>query len=123
MDIATLIGIILGLGSIFGGIFLAASAANAGMGGFVSPSSFAIVFGGMVASVSVAFPLSDVMKLGAAMAAVFKGGKLKLGMVVDDAVEAADVGRKGAAELEKAVEGIKNPFFRDGVQMLSLIHI
>ena len=33
MDIATLIGILLGLGSIFGGIFLAATAANAGMGG------------------------------------------------------------------------------------------
>jgi len=97
---------------------MAASAANASMAGFISPSSFAIVFGGMVASVSVAFPLSDVMKLGAAMGAVFKGGKLKLGDVVDDAVEAADVGRKGAADLEKAVEGIRNPFFRDGVQMV-----
>ncbi|MBT3216757.1 MAG: motility protein A [Candidatus Marinimicrobia bacterium] len=118
MDIATIVGIIIGLGSIFGGIFMAASAANASMAGFISPSSFAIVFGGMVASVSVAFPLSDVMKLGAAMGAVFKGGKLKLGDVVDDAVEAADVGRKGAADLEKAVEGIRNPFFRDGVQMV-----
>ena len=97
---------------------MAASAANAGMGGFLSPSSFAIVVGGMIASVSVAFPLSDVLKLGAAMGAVFKGGKLKLGVVVDDAVEAADVGRKGAAELEKSVDNIKNPFFRDGVQMV-----
>ena len=118
MDIATLVGILLGLGSIFGGIFLAASAANAGMGGFISPSSFAIVFGGMIASVSVAFPLSDVLKLGAAIGAVFKGGKLKLGDAVDDAVEAAEVGRKGAADLEKVVEGIKNPFFRDGIQMV-----
>ncbi len=118
MDIATIVGIIIGLASIFGGIFMAAAAANASMAGFISPSSFAIVFGGMVASVSVAFPLSDVMKLGAAMGAVFKGGKLKLGDVVDDAVEAADVGRKGVADLEKAVEGIRNPFFRDGVQMV-----
>lgn len=118
MDIATLIGIVIGLGSIGSGIFLAASAANAGMGGFISPSSFAIVFGGMVASVSVAFPLDEVVKLGAAMAAVFKGGKLKLGLVVDDAVEVADVARKGAAELEKNVESIRNPFFRDGAQMV-----
>ena len=28
------------------------------------------------------------------------------------------MGRKGAADLEKAVEGIKNYFFRDGVQMV-----
>ena len=118
MDIATLVGILLGLASIFGGIFLAASAASASMSGFISPSSFAIVFGGMIASVSVAFPLSDVLKLGSAIGAVFKGGKLKLGIVVDDAVEAAGVGRKGVAELEKAVEGIKNPFFRDGAQMV-----
>ena len=118
MDIATLIGIILGLVSIFSGIFLAASAANASMAGFISLSSFAIVFGGMVASVSVAFPLSDVMKLGSAIGAVFKGGTIKLGTVVDDAVEASEIGRKGVAELEKSVEGIKNPFFRDGVQMV-----
>jgi len=118
MDIATLVGIILGLVSIFGGIFLAASAANAGMGGFISPSSFAIVFGGMIASVSVAFPLSDVLKLGSAIGAVFKGGEVKLGAVVDDAIETAEVGRKGVVELEKSVESIKNPFFRDGVQMV-----
>jgi len=118
MDIATLVGIILGLVSIVGGIFLAASAANAGMGGFISPSSFAIVFGGMIASVSVAFPLSDVLKLGSAIGAVFKGGEVKLGAVVDDAIETAEVGRKGVAELEKSVESINNPFFRDGVQMV-----
>ena len=118
MDIATLVGIILGLVSIIGGIFLAASAANAGMGGFISPSSFAIVFGGMIASVSVAFPLSDVLKLGSAIGAVFKGGEVKLGAVVDDAIETAEVGRKGVAELEKSVESINNPFFRDGVQMV-----
>jgi len=118
MDIATLVGIVLGLTSIFGGIFLAASAANAGMGGFISPASFAIVFGGMIASVSVAFPLSDVLKLGTAIGAVFKGERIKLGTVVDDAIETAEVGRKGVVELEKSVESIKNPFFRDGVQMV-----
>ncbi len=114
MDIATLVGIILGIGAIIGSIMLM----TPDLGMFGSASSFGIVFGGMLASVAVAFPLRDVLQLGAAMGAVFKGGNLKLGTVVDDAVEAADIGRKGAAELEKAVEGIKNPFFRDGVQMV-----
>ena len=118
MDIATLVGILLGLVSIVGGIFMAASAAGAGVGGFISGSSFAIVFGGMVASVSVAFPLAEVLKLGAAIGAVFKGSKVKMGLMVDDAVEVSNVGRKGAADLEKGIEGIKNPFFRDGVQMV-----
>lgn len=118
MDIATIIGILVGLGSIGSGIYLAATSAGASMAGFLSMSSFAIVFGGMVASVSVAFPLSEVMKLGSAMAAVFKGGRIKLGEIVDQAVGVAEVARKGTVELEKEVGNIRNPFFRDGVQMV-----
>ena len=30
----------------------------------------------------------------------------------------ADVGRKGAAELEKGIENLRNYFFKDGVQMV-----
>ena len=66
MDIATLVGIILGLGAIIGSILLM----TPDMGMFVSASSFGIVFGGMLASVAVAFPLKDVLQLGAAMGAV-----------------------------------------------------
>ena len=113
MDIATLIGIVVGLGAIGGSIFLAAAEAGASTAGFVSPASFAIVFGGMLASVSVAFPLSDVLKLGAAMGAVLKGGEIKLGSVVDEAVEAAEVGRKGAADLDSAHLAKMFVIFRD----------
>jgi len=85
---------------------------------FGSVSSFAIVFGGMIASVSVAFPLQEVMKLGAAMGAVFKGSKQRLGDEVDGAVEVSETARKGVADLESKVSSIDNPFFRDGVQMV-----
>ena len=118
MDIATLVGILLGLGFTVGGIAMAAIAAGASAAVFISGSSFVIVFGGMIASVSVAFPLSEVLKLGAAMGAVFKGGGAKLGGLVDEAVELADVGRKGAADLEKGIENVNNFFFKDGVQMV-----
>ena len=114
MDIATIIGIILGIGSILGGILLM----TPDLGMFGSVSSFAIVFGGMIASVSVAFPLQEVMKLGAAMGAVFKGSKEKLGDEVDGAVEVSETARKGVADLESKVSSIDNPFFRDAVQMV-----
>ena len=114
MDIATIVGILLGIGSILGGIILM----TPDLGMFGSVSSFAIVFGGMIASVSVAFPLQEVMKLGAAMGAVFKGSKEKLGDEVDGAVEVSETARKGVAELESKVSSIDNPFFRDGVQMV-----
>ena len=114
MDIATIVGIILGIGSILGGILLM----TPDLGMFGSVSSFAIVFGGMIASVSVAFPLQEVMKLGAAMGAVFKGSKEKLGDEVDGAVEVSETARIGVADLESKVSSIDNPFFRDGVQMV-----
>ena len=114
MDIATIVGIILGIGSILGGILLMTPE----LGMFGSVSSFAIVFGGMIASVSVAFPLQEVLKLGAAMGAVFKGSKEKLGDEVDGAVEVSETARKGVADLESKVSSIDNPFFRDGVQMV-----
>jgi len=114
MDIATIVGILLGTGSILGGILLM----TPDLGMFGSVSSFAIVFGGMIASVSVAFPLQEVLKLGAAMGAVFKGSKEKLGDEVDGAVEVSETARKGVAELESQVSNIDNPFFRDGVQMV-----
>ena len=114
MDIATIVGILLGIGSILGGILLM----TPDLGMFGSVSSFAIVFGGMIASVSVAFPLQEVMKLGAAMGAVFKGSKEKLGDEVDGAVEVSETARKGVADLESKVSSIDSPFFRDGVQMV-----
>ncbi len=102
MDIATIIGIVLGMGAIIGSILLM----TPDFGMFGSISSFGIVFGGMIASLAVAFPLKDVLALGTAMGAVFKG------------VEAAEVGRKGVADLENHVGNINSFFFRDGAQMV-----
>ncbi len=83
MDIATIIGIIVGAGSIFGGIYVAATAAGANMMGFLSFSSFLIVFGGMIASLSVAFPMPDLAKLFGAISVVFRGGVIRHSQFVD----------------------------------------
>ena len=115
MDIATIAGILLGLVAIIGSIFILPGSS---FGMFISIPSFFIVFGGLIASVSVAFPLKDVLQLIPAILAVFKGGKDSLGDLVDEAVEVAEVARKGTAELEKQVESIDSFFFRDGVQMV-----
>lgn len=114
MDIATLVGIILGMGAITGSIFLM----TPDLGMFGSASSIGIVMGGMIASVSVAFPLKDVLQLGAAMGAVFKGSKDSLGNIVDEAVETSEVARKGTADLENHIGNIGSYFFRDGAQMV-----
>jgi len=114
MDIATIVGIVLGLVAIVGSILIMTS----DFAMFGSVSSFGIVFGGMIASVAVAFPLKDVLQLGAAMGAVFKGSGDELGSLVDEAVEASEVGRKGVADLENHIGNIKSFFFKDGAQMV-----
>jgi len=114
MDIATIVGIVLGLVAIIGSIAIMTS----DFAMFGSISSFGIVFGGMIASVAVAFPLKDVLQLGAAMGAVFKGSGDELGSLVDEAVEASEVGRKGMADLENHIGNIKSFFFKDGAQMV-----
>ena len=120
MDIALIIGVLFGfacmVGSIAYALFVEGSAG--GFGNFLSAPSFGIVFGGMIASIFVAFPMYHVTALGKAIGAVLKPADDKMGPLVEMAVETADVARKGPADLEKGVDGIKNFFFKDGVQMV-----
>ena len=120
MDIALIIGVVLGmafmLGSIAYALFVEGSAGS--FANFASLPSFGIVFGGMLASVMVAFPMYHVAALGKAIGAELKPADDKMGHLVEMAVETADVARKGPADLEKGVDGIRNYFFKDGVQMV-----
>ena len=120
MDIALIIGVIFGfacmVGSIAYALFVEGSAG--GFGDFLSAPSFGIVFGGMIASIFVAFPMYHVTALGKAIGAVLKPADDKMGPLVEMAVETADIARKGPADLEKGVDGIRNYFFKDGVQMV-----
>ena len=84
MDIATIAGILLGLVAIIGSIFILPGSS---FGMFISIPSFFIVFGGLIASVSVAFPLKDVLQLIPAILAVFKWVKESLGYLVYNSVE------------------------------------
>jgi len=119
MDIALLVGIVLGLVFMIGSIFIAIAQGGAGsFGSFVSGPSLGIVFGGMIASIFVSFPIQHVVGLGSAIGAVMKPADDKMGPLVDNACDVSEMARKGAAELEKSVDGIKNYFFKDGVQMV-----
>ncbi len=119
MDIALIIGVILGLGAMVGSIAIELSkGAAGGFGNFLSGPSFGIVFGGMIASIFVAFPMPHVLALGKAIGAVLKPADDKMGPLVDDACEVAEHARKGPADLEKSVDSIKVYFFKDGVQMV-----
>ena len=120
MDIALIIGVILGMSAMIGSIAYAlfVEGSAGGFGDFISIPSFGIVAGGMIASIFVAFPMPHVVALGKAIGAVLKPADDKMGPLVDTACEVGESARKGAADLEKAVETIRIYFLKDGVQMV-----
>jgi len=118
MDRALIIGIILGIAMIGLGIWIQLQGTGESPLMFWSTSSIFIVGGGMIASVFVAFPLNNVIGLGEAIGAVVSEEDNKLGGMVDEACDVAEVARKGPTELDNKVSSIINPFFRDGVQMV-----
>ena len=120
MDIALIIGVILGMAAMIGSIAYAlfVEGSAGGFGDFISIPSFGIVAGGMIASIFVAFPMPHVVALGKAIGAVLKPADDKMGPLVDTACEVGESARKGAADLEKAVEAVRIYFLKDGVQMV-----
>ena len=120
MDIALIIGVVLGMAAMIGSIAYAlfVEGSAGGFGDFISIPSFGIVAGGMIASIFVAFPMPHVVALGKAIGAVLKPADDKMGPLVDTACEVGESARKGAADLEKAVDTIRIYFLKDGVQMV-----
>ena len=120
MDIALIIGVVLGMAAMIGSIAYAlfVEGSAGGFGDFISIPSFGIVAGGMIASIFVAFPMPHVVALGKAIGAVLKPADDKMGPLVDTACEVGESARKGAADLEKAVEAIKVYVLKDGIQMV-----
>ncbi len=118
MDFATIIGILVGVSLVGGAIVMQAIQSETSFTVFAAPISFMIVLGGTIAATAVAFPPREVKRLLTIMGAVFKGGKVELGPLVDEIVDMGTVARKGPKDLENALDQVRNPFLRDGLQMV-----
>ncbi|RKY56940.1 MAG: motility protein A [Candidatus Neomarinimicrobiota bacterium] len=114
MDVASFLGIIAGTGLIVLGIYQLTPNFIV----FVSLPSFLIVAGGSLAATLLSFSMKEVMGLIKSSIAVFK--KVKIDMIgqVETIVGLAPIARKSMQELEKSLDSIKDPFLRDGVQMV-----
>ena len=115
MDIATIIGIVLALGSILGGQVLE----GGHLGSIIQLTAFVIVMGGTLGAVCVQNPLSVVLR-GVSL--------LKLGITdpkhdnkgtITTIIDLANVSRRqGLLALEGKLKDIHDPFFRKGVQLI-----
>lgn len=118
MDLASIIGTLLGVGLIAFAMFLAASAANLSMALYVDPVSAIIVLGGSLAATAIAFPLDKVISVFKLLGMVFQQPRDIPAELVDNIVELSKTARKNVKDLEKELDSVKNWTLKDGVQFI-----
>ncbi len=114
MDIASIIGVILGTGLIVGAILMKTSIMT-----FVDPASVAIVIGGSFAAILVSMPLSYLLKIFAVSKKVFFAAPADPVGHVKTLVRLAEVARRdGILSLESQLnEGSHDEFMVRGLRM------
>jgi chemotaxis protein MotA len=116
MDIATLIGIIIGLSAIIGGQMLESGAAIS----IIHPTAAIIVFGGTLGAIMINFPMKTIINAIFSLKKVFLSDKIDLRNVFIQIINLADLTRReGNLALEPVVNTIDNDFLRKGVQLIA----
>jgi chemotaxis protein MotA len=114
MDIATIIGILLGTGLLIGAI-----ASKTSITTFIDPASIAIVLGGTSAAALIAFPLGQVIKIMKVVKKAFFTRPVNPVEYVSEIVKLAEVARRdGILSLESHLsEGNYDDFLVRGLRM------
>ncbi|MFW5830335.1 MAG: motility protein A [Planctomycetota bacterium] len=113
MDIATLVGIVLGVGLLLTGI------GPANLVYFIDVGSMMIVMGGTFAAILISYPLINVLQ----MMAVVKNTVLFRAIAIDSEIErmvefATIARRDGLLALEEKLQEVEDPFLLRGIQMI-----
>jgi len=114
LDLATIIGIIVGMGFIIMGITLDGSLLN-----FYNLPSIIIVLGGTIAATLVAYPFKKVLESMKVARKAFSSKELNPGETIDKIIQIANVARReGLLALEEAAENIDDEFLQKGIMLI-----
>ena len=117
MDIATLLGIVVGLGLVIVSILLGEGVA--GFKPFLNYEAFLIVMGGTFCSLLVNYPIGQVFGLMKVLKKVMTSGGEDTSEIITTFVNFAKKGRtEGFLALEGDVKLVKNDFLKRGVQLV-----
>jgi len=115
MDLATLIGMLMGMSLVGYAIFIGAGDQ---IGAFVDPLSMMIVIGGSIAAVLTSFPLANFLRTGKVLSKAFMHKEQSCQKLIDDLVSYAEIARRdGILSLENAIRDADDPFIIQGIQM------
>ncbi len=115
MDIASIIGLLLGFALM---IIAIAIAPGASFGAFIDYPSVMVVVGGSVAAVLICFPLKTILNTTRVIKNVFFNRQEDFRGLIDQIVSLAETARRdGLLALEGRIEELSNPFVVLGIQM------
>ncbi|MDP2993308.1 MAG: flagellar motor protein [Deltaproteobacteria bacterium] len=114
MDIATIIGLILGVGAIVGGQILEGGSLHS----ITQGTAAFIVFGGTFGAVFVSFPLKDIIGAVKSLGTVLSEPKEEPYQIIAQITSFANKARKeGILSLEKDVQDIEHPFLKKALML------
>lgn len=117
MDIASLLGIVLGLVMLVFGII-----SNAGIGGFgeyLDAASAIITFGGAFSATLASFSLQDYIAGLKSFTLIFKVPVLNTSEMIKKIIDLSNVARKeGLLSLEEAASDLDEPFLKKGILLI-----
>ena len=115
MDIATIVGLVLGVGLILASIAMG----GGGLGPFINVPSMMITIGGAFAALLINFPLRDVLGVASIVKNCFMTKLPTTGETIAQFNEMATVARRdGLLALESRMEEIKDPFLARGLELV-----
>jgi len=115
MDLATVIGLLLGFGAIFGGALIEGLHITA----LIQPTAALIVLGGTFGAAFVSFPLPSVIKAFKDVKIAFLPPKVDHETVVKDIINYATKARRnGLISLEQEAQSAKDPFIKKGISLV-----
>lgn len=115
MDLATIIGLVMAFGAIFGGAALEGVHIKA----LIQPTAAMIVCGGTFGACFVSFPLSTIIAALKSFKIAFLPAKVDhLGVVKDIINYATKARRNGLISLEQEAQAVKDPFIKKGISLV-----
>ncbi|MBX2859705.1 MAG: flagellar motor protein [Vampirovibrio sp.] len=116
MDLASVIGLTLGLLAVIGGALLEGLALSA----ITQPTAFIIVVGGTTGACLLAFPPNDCIRGTLALKGVFLPDMENSREVLDQLVAFALKARKeGILALQNDIQDVKSPFMKKGLELMT----
>ena len=115
MDLATIIGLVMAFGAVFGGAALEGVHISA----LIQPTAAIIVLGGTFGATFVCFPLPAIISALKGVKAAFLPAKVDHEQVVKDIINYATKARRnGLISLEQEAQSVRDPFIKKGISLV-----